>query len=131
MAETIFYLIILSIAVGSVAWTVTQEEIFREPREYCAECSERSKNFFARKLFYVFTCEYCFSHWVTLFFLLLTRFKLLLPDWRGYLIALFARVFMANAYLNLYSRLRVEITSEKKDIERKEKEIRKLDDEME
>ena len=35
MAQTIFYLVILSLAVASVAWTVTQEEIFREPREYC------------------------------------------------------------------------------------------------
>ena len=80
MGETIFYLIILSIAIGSVAWTVTQEEIFREPREYCAACSQTSTNFFARKFFYVFTCEYCFSHWVTLFFLVVTGFKLLFDD---------------------------------------------------
>ena len=83
-----------------------------------------------RKFFYVFTCEYCFSHWVTLLFLILTRFKMLLPDWRGYVISFFAVVFVANAYMNLYARLRVDITSEKKDIERKEKEIEKLDEEM-
>jgi len=112
VAETIFYLIILSIAVGSVAWTVTQEEIFREPREYCAECSERSKNFFARKFFYVFTCEYCFSHWVTLFFLVITGFKLLYEDWRGYLVAFFVVPWLANQWMSIYRRLRVGIKHE-------------------
>ncbi|HTH50568.1 MAG TPA: hypothetical protein VL501_01460, partial [Pyrinomonadaceae bacterium] len=112
MAETIFYLIILSLAVASVAWTVTQEEIFREPREYCEECSKRSKNFFARKFFYVFTCEYCFSHWVTLFFLVVTGFKLVFEDWRGYLIAFFVLPWLANQWMSIYRRLRVSIKSE-------------------
>ena len=79
----------------------------------------------------MFTCEYCFSHWVTLLFLILTRFKLLMDDWRGYVVSFFALVFVANAYLNLYSRLRVDITSEKKEIEVKEKEIEKKERELE
>jgi hypothetical protein len=33
---------------------------------------------------------------------------------------------VANGYLNLYSRLRVEISSEKKEIERKQKEIEQM-----
>jgi hypothetical protein len=41
----IYWLIILSIVVASIAWTVTQEEIFREPREYCAEKSKNCKTF--------------------------------------------------------------------------------------
>ena len=61
-----------SLAVASAAWTVTQEEIFEEPREYLKRKSETAKNIFVAKFFYVFTCEYCFSHWVTLFFLILT-----------------------------------------------------------
>jgi hypothetical protein len=51
--------------------------------------------------------------------------------WRGYLIAFFALVFVANAYLNLYGRLRVDITSEKKAIEVKDKEGRLAEREIE
>ena len=131
VGEQIFWLVILAIPIACISRTVVYEEIFREPREWCQNKSKTCRNLLQRKFFYLFTCEYCFSHYVTIFFLWLTRFKLLLPDWRGYLIAMFALVFMANAYLNLYARLKVDITSEKKDIERKEKEIRKLDDELE
>ena len=129
--EQIFWLLLLGIPVACVARTVVYEEVFREPREWCKHKSERCSRLLERKFFYVFTCEYCFSHWVALFFLLLTGFRLLLPDWRGSLIAFFALVFVANAYLNLYSRLRVDIASEKKNIEHKEKEIEKLDEEVE
>ena len=112
MTEQIFWLIIISIVVASVAWTVTQEEIFREPREYCADKSENCENFFQRKFFYVFTCEYCFSHWVTAFFLVLTGFQLLIPDWRGYVLAFFAVPWLANQWMSIYRRLRVGIKHE-------------------
>jgi len=108
----IFQLIILSITVASIAWTVTQEEIFREPREYCEKKSEACKNFFRRKFFYVFTCEYCFSHWVTAFVLILTQFRLLLDDWRGYILAFFVLPWLANQWMSIYRRLRVGIKHE-------------------
>ena len=111
--EQIFWLVILAIPIACIARTVVFEEVFREPREWCEKRSEKCRHLLERKFFYLFTCEYCFSHWVTLFFLILTRFKLLIDDWRGYLIAFFALVFVANSYLNLYSRLRVDITREK------------------
>ena len=130
LGEQIFSLLILAIPVACVARTVVFEEIFREPREWFARHAQCGTSMLKRKFCYLFTCEYCFSHWVTLFFLILTQFKLLLPDWRGYIISFFALVFVANAYLNLYSRLRVDITSEKKDIERKEKEIQVLDEQV-
>lgn len=112
ISEQIYLLVILSIAVASVAWTVTQEEIFREPREFCAKKSKKSNNFLQRKFFYVFTCEYCFSHWVTLFFLLLTGFHLLIDDWRGYIIAFFAIPWLANQWMSIYRRLRLGIKLE-------------------
>lgn len=112
MAEQIFWLVILSIVVASVAWTVTQEEIFREPREYCAERSKDCRTIIQRKFFYVFTCEYCFSHWVTLFFLILTGFRLLINDWRGYVLAFFAIPWLANQWMSLYRRLRLDIKHE-------------------
>ena len=119
----IFWLLMLAVPIATVARTVVYEEIFREPREWCKHKSKTCKSLLTRKFFYLFTCEYCFSHYVTIFFIALMNARLLVPDWRGYVIAFFALVFVANAYMNLYARLRVDITSEKKDIERKEKEI--------
>ena len=127
----IAWLLVLSIPIACVAWTVTHEEVFRESREYCQGQCEKARSIFRRKFFYLFTCEYCFSHYVTIFFLILTRYHLLLDDWRGYVIAFFAVVFVANAYLNLYGRLRVDITSEKKNIEVKDKEIEVSEKEIE
>jgi hypothetical protein len=123
LSRQIFWLMILAIPIATVARTVVYEEIFREPREWCKYKSQTCRSFIQRKFFYLFTCEYCFSHYVTIFFIALTNFRLLINDWRGYVIAFFALVLVANMYMNLYARLRVDITSEKKDIERKEKEI--------
>jgi hypothetical protein len=61
----------------------------------------------AASFYYLFTCEYCFSHWVTLFFLMLTRYKLLFDDWRGYPIAFFALPFIANFYMGLYAQTKL------------------------
>jgi hypothetical protein len=68
---------------------------------------------------------------VTLAVLAVTGYRLMYDDWRGVFIAFFSLVFVANAYLNLYARLRVDITSEKKDIEMKEKEIEAKEVEIE
>ena len=123
ITQQVFWLLILAIPIACIARTVVYEEVFREPREWCVKKSHTCRSIFQRKFFYLFTCEYCFSHWVTLFFVALTNFKLLIDDWRGYVIAWFALVLVANIYLNLYSRLRVDITSEKKKIEQIETEI--------
>jgi hypothetical protein len=122
LGAQVFWMFVLAAQIACIAWTVKHEEDFREWRDYCADRSKQCRLLVKRKFFYLFTCEYCFSHYVTLFFLIVTRYKLLFDDWRGYLIGFFALVFVANAYLNLYSRLRVDITSEKKAIEVKEAE---------
>jgi len=111
--QQIVWLFVLAVPIACMAWTVTHEEVFREPREYCRRCSESCQTLAARKFFYLFTCEYCFSHYITALFLFITRYRLLLDDWRGYLISFFATVFVANMYMSLYSRLRVDIRSEK------------------
>jgi hypothetical protein len=123
----IVWLLLLAIPIACVAWTVTHEEIFREPREYCAERSKTCKTLLARKFFYLFTCEYCFSHYVTIFFLILTRYRLLLDDWRGYVIAFFALVAIANVYMSSFARLRQEVKSEKLEAKKKEKELEEGD----
>lgn len=120
------WLIVLAVPIACVAWTVTHEEIFREPREYCAEKSKNCRSIFARKFFYLFTCEYCFSHYVTIFFLFLTGYRLLLDDWRGYLLAFFALVAVANVYMSSFARLRQEVKSEKLEAKTKEKVLEKI-----
>jgi len=112
ISTQIFWLLILSMIVASIAWTVTQEEIFREIRDTCEDKSEKCDSILQRKFYYVFTCEYCFSHWVTIFLLLLTGFQLLIDDWRGYILAFFAIPWMANQWMSLYRRLRVDIKHE-------------------
>jgi hypothetical protein len=121
--QQIVGLFVLGIPIACVARTVVFEEVFREVREVCQRKSKACDSLLKRKFFYLFTCEYCFSHYVTVFFLVVTRYKLMYDDWRGYLIAFFSLVFVANAYMNLYSRLRIDITSEKKEIEVKEHQI--------
>ncbi len=113
LTTQIITLFVLAIPVACVAWTVTHEEVFREPREYCAEKSRTCRRWYQRKFFYLFTCEYCFSHYVTAFFLIVTGYKLLFDDWRGYLVGGFALVWVANQYMSLYNRLRLDIKSEK------------------
>jgi hypothetical protein len=116
LALQVAWMFILGVPVACVAWTVTHEEVFREPRQYCHEQSARSPGVFRRKFFYLFTSEYCFSHYVAAAALLLTRFKLLFGDWRGYLLAFFALVWVANQYMSIYNRLRLDIKHEQVEI---------------
>lgn len=113
----LLWLFILAIPIACIAWTVTHEEVFREPREYCVARSKKGKGILERKFFYLFTCEYCFSHYVTVFFIFFTDFHLLLDDWRGYIIAGFALVWVANTYMSLMAYLRQGIKKEKTEIE--------------
>jgi hypothetical protein len=119
------WLFTLSIPIACIAWTITHEEVFRESRDYCQQQSRESRSLPRRKFFYLFTCEFCFSHYVAVFFLILTRFKLLYSDWRGYLIALFALVWVANQYMSIYNHLRLDIKHEQVQIKAKEKEEKK------
>ena len=113
-------LLILALPVAAIAWTVTHEELFRELHDYCVERSETAKRLAARKFFYLFTCEYCFSHYVSAGVLLITRFKLLFDDWRGYLVAWLPLVWVANHFIGIYGRLRLGIRSERLEIDLKE-----------
>jgi hypothetical protein len=106
------FLLLLALAISCVSWTITHEEIFREPREFCKDKSQNCKNIYQRKFFYLFTCEYCFSHYVTALFLLLTHFQMLYSGWRGFVISGFALVWVANIYMGAYNRLRLEIKVE-------------------
>src|SRR5579884_196252 len=110
LSDQVAFLFLLALPIACVAWTVTHEEIFREPREYC---------------------KYCFSHLVALFFLLITQYKLLFADWRGYLIGYFALVWVSNLYMNLYARIRLEIRRERTEIALEEKAAKAIENESE
>jgi len=118
----IAWLFILAVPIACISWTVTHEEVFREPRDYCARKSQSCRRLVERKFFYLFTCEYCFSHYVTIFFLIITRYTLLYADWRGYLVGGFALVWIANQYMSVYGRLRLDIKRERVEIKQVEDE---------
>ena len=107
------WLFVLAIPVACVAWTVTHEEIFGEWREVCTKRSEQSRTLVQRKFFYLFTCEYCFSHYVAAVVVGVAGYRLLLPDWRGFVVAWFSVVWVANVYMSLFGRLRLDIKRER------------------
>jgi hypothetical protein len=109
-------LFVLAIPVACIAWTLTHEELFREPRNWCVAKSTTCKRMLSRKFFYVLTCEYCVSHYVTAVVLYVTGYKLLFDDWRGFFVAGFSLVWVANVYMSLFGRLRLEIREERLDI---------------
>jgi len=125
MSVHIYYLFILALPVACIAWTVTKEEVFREAREFCVDRSKNCNTLAKRKFFYVFTCEYCFSHYVTAVLLIITKYTLLFPDWRGYLIAGFSMVWIANIYMSLYNLIRIDLKKEKIRAEKEESELKK------
>ena len=120
----IYWLFILAIPIACIAWTVTHEEVFREPREFCIKHSKEGKTLLMRKFFYLFTCEYCFSHYITAGILILTGYKLYLTDWRGYILAGFALVFIANVYMSLYNIIRIDLRKEKAIAAKEEKALK-------
>jgi hypothetical protein len=127
LSTQLYWLFILPIPIACIAWTVTHEEVFREPREFCVNKSKEGKTLTTRKFFYLFTCEYCFSHYVTLFMLVITRYTLLFPDWRGYLIAGFSLVWIANIYMSIYAFIKVDIKKERIIAQKEEKEVQKIE----
>ena len=75
----LLWLFVLAAPIACVAWTVTHEEVFSEFHEWCVGKSQRCKKLYQRKFFYLFTCEYCFSHYVAAATVLVTGYRLLLP----------------------------------------------------
>ncbi len=106
-------LLVLSVPVAWVSWTVTREEVFREPRAWCVARTRTGPTLAVRKFFYLFTCEYCFSHWVALALQFVFQFRVAFDDWRGYLVGFAALVWTANVYMSLYQRLRVDIRKDR------------------
>lgn len=121
----ILWLFLLAIPIACITWTITHEELFKEIMDYLKAKAEEESSILKRKLYYVFTCEYCLSHYITAFFLLLTGYQLLFHDWRGYLISLFSLVWIANVYMSLFASIRITNKLTKTDAELKEQEVDK------
>lgn len=124
----IIYLFIIALPIACIAWTITHEEVFREPRDFCEKKSKECRSLLQRKFFYLFTCEYCFSHYITLFFLIITRYHLLYNNWIGYIIAFFALVWIANIYMSLFGFVRVGMKKERIETKIKEAELQECED---
>jgi hypothetical protein len=104
----IAFALILSIPVACITWTITQEEIFHEMRERLAGYQARHRHsWWRRKPAQLITCPYCTSHYVAGALIGLLRFRMLVEDWRGYVISLFTLVLLANVYITFYHLLRV------------------------
>jgi hypothetical protein len=59
--------------------------------------------------------------------LVITRYTLLFPDWRGYLIAGFSLVWIANIYMSIYAFIKVDIKKERIIAQKEEKEVQKIE----
>ena len=115
------WLFLLALPIACISWTVTHEEIFREPREYCVNRSLDANTLLKRKFYFIFTCEYCISHYITIIFLFITGYKLLMNNWTGYIIAGFSLIWISNIYMSLFGLIRQEIKKEKTEIQVLEK----------
>lgn len=92
-------------------------EVFREVRQDCQQQSTHGRgNFAPRILLCLYTVNiasattrqppHCSSR--------VSNFSF--PDWRGYLLAFFALVWVANQYMSIYNRLRLDIKHEQVEI---------------
>jgi len=100
------WLFVLAMPVACVSWTLTKEELVREAHAYLVtERNNPENSVLTRKVCFLLTCHYCLSHYVALFFLIITRFKLLCDGWRGYMISFFSVVWVANFYMVIFRNL--------------------------
>src|SRR5436190_14856313 len=121
----LLWLFVLAAPVACVAWTVTHEEVFSELHEWCVRKSTNSRGLLQRKFFYLFTCEYCFSHYMAGAAVLVTGYRLLIPDWRGAVLGWLTLVWVANIYMSLFGRLRLDIKRERVEIQAEELEVKR------
>lgn len=125
LSTQVIWLFILAIPVACVAWTVTHEEIFADMRTFLKTFSDKCSNWSMKKICYLFTCEYCFSFYVTALMLIITKYQLLFADWRGYLISELSLVWIANAYMSLYFFIKIDTKKKGTEAKIEEKDLLK------
>lgn len=60
--------------------------------------------------------------------LIITHYKLIFDDWRGYFVAGFSLVWIANIYISLFALIRVDMKRVRLDANLKEEELKKVAD---
>ncbi|HET6880347.1 MAG TPA: hypothetical protein VFI31_09340 [Pirellulales bacterium] len=131
--------------VAIIVRAFTTEEIFRQPREFCAARNQhygglyserreapfpqRLRYFLLCKLCYVPTCDFCLSFWVSLVIVWIADYSLYFGDWRGFALATFVVMGVANVYLSAFSRLRVDLRKDRAEATKIEKSTPAADDE--
>lgn len=98
-------ILLYAIPIACISWTITQEEIFKEFKNWCKH-NQICNNLLGRKLFYLPTCEYCFSHWVSFIFVIVFNIRFLKTSIWGGLIAVFTLVAITNVYISIYLLIR-------------------------
>lgn len=71
LSEQAAYLFLLALPIACISWTVTHEEVFKEPRDFCIKKSKFSKTILQRKFFYLFTANIVLAlrdHWFLNFY---------------------------------------------------------------
>ena len=119
-------LLLLALAIGCMSWTVTHEEVFREPREYCKRKSPGLPVAAATQVLLPVHLRVLLQPLCHAIVLFCTRFSLLYVGWRGYVLAEFALVFAANMYMGLYNRMRLTIKHENVSIEVEQQQVPKV-----
>jgi hypothetical protein len=125
MAEQLGWLFILALPIACATWTFTHEEIFRDVKEWLQTRSEASDSWVGRKFFFMWTCDYCLSHYVAAAGIAVTEFRVMLSDWRGSVLAWLAVTAVANVYLAAFAHLRVELSKERTELRRAETKARR------
>lgn len=118
----------LAVPVAIIVRAFTTEEIFRQPREFCAQQHQhyddltangaqrfagRLRYLLLAKLCYVPTCDFCFSFWVSLVVVWIAEYSMYYNGWRGFALATFVVMGVANVYLSGFSHLRVDLRKER------------------
>jgi hypothetical protein len=62
--------------------------------------------------------------------LFLTRFRLLYPDWHGYVISFFGRVWVSNFYMAGFANLRLDIHHERVEIKSKDLDVQSKSEQL-
>ena len=120
VSTQLVWLFVLAGPVACVAWTVTHEEAFSGARRFCIERTRHGRTWLERKFFYLFTCEYLLQPLHRPRRRPARHLRLLVPGWRGTLLAWLAVVWVANIYMSLFGRLRLDIKRERVEISQEE-----------
>jgi hypothetical protein len=111
----VLLLFLLAIPVACASWTITHEEIFKELHEFCLHHSQSCKRIYQQILLCV-DVRILPESLCDAALLIITEYRLVYDSWRGYLMADLSIVWIANFYMAIFGRLRLELKSQKLEI---------------